>query len=89
MPIWTCWLTRRQFSLGEFFSEWGVSLSADNIGGLRASGGKTVRVFVNGTLRPGNPPAITFGPHDEIAVVFGIPRPGESIPAKYDFPAGV
>ncbi|MDZ4269332.1 MAG: hypothetical protein U1D00_27240 [Mycobacterium sp.] len=79
---------RRQFSLGEFFSEWGVSLSADNIGGLRAADGKTVRVFVNGTLRSGSPAAITFGPRDEIAVVYGIPRPGESIPAKYDFPAG-
>lgn len=80
---------KRKFSLGEFFSEWGVSLSGDNIGGLRAVDGKTVRVFVNGTLQTGNPAAITFGPHDEIAVVYGIPQPGESIPAKYDFPAGV
>src|SRR6185369_5083876 len=38
---------KRQFSLGEFFSEWGVSLSANNIGGLRATGDKRVRVYVN------------------------------------------
>ena len=79
---------KRQFSLGEFFSEWDVSLSTDNIGALRAADGKVVRVFVNGTQKTGNPAALTFGPHDEIAVVYGTPRPGETIPSKYDFPAG-
>jgi hypothetical protein len=49
---------KRQFSLGEFFSEWQVSLNEDNIGALRARDGKTVRVFVNGTRRQGNPAAI-------------------------------
>jgi hypothetical protein len=79
---------RRQFSLGEFFSEWQVSLSGDNIGGLHATDGKVLRVFVNGNVQTGNPAAITFGPHDEIAVIYGIPQPGETIPAKYDFPQG-
>jgi hypothetical protein len=80
---------KRQFSVGEFFTEWGVGLSADNIGGLRAADGKAVRVFVNGTpQRTGNPAAIMFGPHDEIALVYGVPQPGETIPTKYDFPPG-
>jgi hypothetical protein len=80
---------KRQFSVGEFFTEWGVGLSADNIGGLRPADGKTVRVFVNGTeQRTDNPAAIVFGPHDEIALVYGVPQPGQNIPAKYDFPAG-
>jgi hypothetical protein len=79
---------KRQFSLGELFSEWDVSLSTDNIGALRAADGKVLRVFVNGTQKTGNPAAITFGPHDEIAVVYGVPRAGETIPSKYDFPAG-
>ena len=89
---------KRQFSLGEFFSEWGVSLSTDNIGALRAADGKSLRVFVNGThghrdlpvepAKTGNPAAIAFDPHDEIAMIYGIPRPGETIPSKYDFPAG-
>jgi hypothetical protein len=78
----------RQFSLGEFFSEWQVSLSGDNIGGLRATDGKVLRVFVNGNVQTGNPAAITFGPHDEVAVIYGVPRPGETIPTKYDFPQG-
>jgi hypothetical protein len=80
---------KRQFSLGEFFSEWQVSLSEDNIGALRAGGGKVVRVFVNGTQRTGNPGAIMLGAHDEIAVVYDRPQPGETIPRSYDFGGGL
>ena len=80
---------KRQFSLGEFFSEWQVSLSEDNIGALRAGGGKVVRVFVNGTQRNGNPGAIMLGAHDEIAVLFDRPQPGETIPRNYDFSGGL
>lgn len=79
---------RRQFSLGEFFTEWDVSLSDNNIGALRTAGGKALRVFVNGIPRTGNPAAITFGPHDEIAVIYGAIRPGETVPSKFDFPVG-
>jgi hypothetical protein len=79
---------KRQFSLGEFFSEWGVSLSADNVGGLRATDGKSVRAYVNGAQRSGNPAAITFNQHDEIALVYGSPQPGEKVPATYEFPPG-
>jgi hypothetical protein len=80
---------QRQFSLGEFFTEWGVSLSADNIGALRATGGRSLRVYVDGTLRPGNPAAITFGPHEEIALIYGIAQPGESPPGAFDFGSGL
>jgi hypothetical protein len=79
---------KRQFSLGEVFTEWQVSLSADNIGALRAVDGKVVRVFVNGTPQAGNPAAIMLGPRAEIAVVYGAPRSGETIPSKYDFAEG-
>jgi hypothetical protein len=79
---------KRQFSLGEFFTEWGVGLSANNIGGLRPADGKTVRAYVNGAQCTGDPAAIMFGPHDEIAVVYGVPQAGANIPAKYDFPPG-
>jgi len=64
----------------------GRSALTDNVGGLRATDGKAVRVFVNGKPQTGNPAAITYGGHDEIAVVYGIPQPGETIPSKYDFP---
>ena len=79
---------KRQFSLGEFFTEWGVSLSADNIGGLRAADDKTVRAYVNGQPHMGDPAAIMFNQHDEIALVFGAPQLREPIPATYRFPPG-
>lgn len=80
---------KRQFSLGEFFSEWLVSLSASNIGALQAGDGKVVRVFVNGTQQSGNPGAVVLGPHDEIAVVYDRPQAGETIPSNYDFRGGL
>lgn len=79
---------KRRFSLGELFSEWQVSLSADNVGALRAANDKIVRVFVNGAPQAGNPAAIMLGDRDEIAVVYGVPRPGETIPSTYDFGEG-
>jgi len=79
---------KREFSLGEFFTEWGVSLSADNIGGLRATDGKTVRVYVNGQPRTGDPAAIIFNQHDEIALIYGAPQPTETPPGTYEFPPG-
>ncbi|WP_099041855.1 hypothetical protein [Mycobacterium neglectum] len=80
---------KRQFSLGDFFTEWQVSLSPDNIGALRAVEGKVVRVFVNGAPQAGNPAAIMLRDRDEIAVVYGVPRPGETIPWTYDFAEGL
>lgn len=77
---------KRSFSLGEFFTEWQVSLSADTIGALRAGDGKSLRAFVNGQLHSGNPAAITIGAHDEIAIVYGTPQPGETVPATFAFP---
>lgn len=71
---------RRQFSLGEFFSEWQVSLSADNIGALRATDSKAVQVFVNGKPQTGNPAAIPLGPHDEIAWLHPRGSPRRSLP---------
>ncbi|WP_325096849.1 hypothetical protein [Mycolicibacterium vinylchloridicum] len=79
---------KRQFSIGELFSEWQVSLTADNIGALRAGDGKVLRVFVNGKQQAQDPAAFLFNTHDEIAIVYGVPRTGENIPAKYDFAEG-
>jgi hypothetical protein len=59
---------------------------ADNIGAPYATGGKTLRVYVNGTLRGGNPAAITFAAHDEIALIYGTPQHGESVPQPLRLP---
>jgi hypothetical protein len=80
---------KRTFTLGEFFTEWDVGLSTDSIGGLRAGDGKTLRAFVNGNPVTGNPAALPLNPHDEIVLIYGTAQPGETVPAHYDFAAGL
>jgi hypothetical protein len=77
---------KRDFTLGQFFTEWAVALTADNIGGLRSGGGKSLHVFVNGKARTGDPAAITLNAHDEIVLSYGTAT--GAVPASYDFPAG-
>jgi hypothetical protein len=79
----------RAFTLGEFFTEWDVSLSPDNVGGLHVGDGKTLRVFVNGTQVTANLAAVILNAHDEIALIYGNPQSAGSIPSRYDFPSGL
>jgi hypothetical protein len=71
------------FSLAQFFTEWQVSLSASQLGGLHTSNGAELRAYVNGQQVPGNPGALTLHAHDEIALVYG-PIPTQ-IPNTYNF----
>jgi hypothetical protein len=80
---------KRAYTLGEFFTEWDVSLSPGNVGGLHAGDAKTLRVFVNGVQVTGNPAALIINAHDEIAVIYGDPRSAVSIPSRYEFPSGL
>ncbi|MGF6888285.1 hypothetical protein ABIA39_003078 [Nocardia sp. GAS34] len=80
--------TQHTFTLGEFFREWGVSLSSNNVGALHAGNGKTVRVYVNGVPREGNPADIALGAHDEIVVTYGSANGAAAVPSRYDFPEG-
>ncbi len=80
---------RRPYNLAELFTEWDVSLSADNIGGLHAAAGKTLSVYVNGQLRQGDPATITFADHDEVALIYGGADHPVPAPTRYDFPAGL
>jgi hypothetical protein len=77
------------FSLGQFFTEWQVALSADHIGGLAAGGGEQLRAYVNGKQVSGDPAAITFTAHDEIALVYGSPTAKVTVPSGYNWPQGL
>jgi hypothetical protein len=76
------------FSLGQFFTEWNVSLSADHLGGLKAGGDKLLRAYVNGKPYQGNPAAIRFAAHDEVALVYGTAAQQANPPSSYQFAAG-
>ncbi|MDQ6651019.1 MAG: hypothetical protein M3Z02_13015 [Actinomycetota bacterium] len=77
------------FTLGQLFTEWGVRLSPDCVGGLCTGGGKTLRVYVNGQLRPGDPAAVAFAAHQEVALVYRADSDTTPVPAKYDFASGL
>jgi hypothetical protein len=79
------------FTLGQFFDEWQVTLTRDQLGGLRASRHDPVAVYLDGSRVAGSrvaglPGSMMLTPHQEITVTY---RPGAvAVPAGYAFPAG-
>jgi hypothetical protein len=58
------------FTLGQFFTIWGVRFAATRIGGYTDHGGRRLRVFVNGE-RVADPADHVLRAHDRIVVGFG------------------
>jgi hypothetical protein len=81
--------TPTTFTLGQFFSEWQVSLAADHIGGLAADNTHHLKVYVNGTLHDGDPAAIVLAAHDEIAIVYGTDAQQQNPPRTYAWSNGL
>jgi hypothetical protein len=77
------------YTLGQFFAEWQVPLSADRIGGLSVDATHHLRVYVNGQLQTGDPAAIVLKAHDEIALVYGTDAQSVTVPKSYAWPAGL
>lgn len=81
--------TQAQFSLGQFFSEWQVSLSQNQVGGLKADATNQLKVYVNGKPITGDPAAVILHAHDEIAVVYGTAAQQQNPPSTYAFANGL
>ncbi len=80
---------KKDFTLGEFMTEWNVPISKDALGTLKTGGGKSLRVYVDGKERGGDPAAIKLVAHDEIAIVYGSPANKVRVPASYNWPEGL
>jgi hypothetical protein len=80
--------TNTPYTLGQFVTEWGVRLATGQLGGLTNSGGKALRVYVDGHLFNGNPASIVLRPHQEIALRYGSETATPKVPSAYHFPAG-
>jgi hypothetical protein len=76
------------FTLGQFFTEWQVSLASDHIGSLTADATHQLRAYVNGKAVDGDPAAIVLHAHDEIALVYGTAGQGD-VPSSYAFAPGL
>lgn len=80
----------RDFTLGEFFDVWGVRFDSHCIGGACDGNGRSLSVYLNGQLYPGDPGALVLAEHQEIVVAIGTPAElPNPIPAAYAFPAGL
>ena len=77
------------FTLGQFFTEWEVSLSADHIGGLKADDTHHLKVYVNGKVQDGDPAGIVLKAHDEIAIVYGTDAQQANVPSTYKWTNGL
>jgi hypothetical protein len=81
---------RRDFTLGEFFDVWGVTLTPTCIGGYCNSGEATLVAYVNGHEVAGDPGLIVLGDRDEIVVTYGTPSQlPNPIPSSFKFPLGL
>jgi hypothetical protein len=77
------------FTLGQFFTEWGQPLTAQQVGPKTISSGEVLRVYRNGKPVAGDPAALKFQAHDEIAIWVGPSNATPNVPTAYKFPAGL
>ena len=56
------------FTLGQLFVEWGVKLTATQIGGVRAADGQQVALTSNGAAVAGDPAQLRLGPDQQIVL---------------------
>ncbi len=56
------------FTLGQFFTQWGVTLTPEQIGGVRAKAGRHVVVTSNGTKVTGDPADLRLEPDQQIVL---------------------
>lgn len=72
----------RDFTLGQFFAEWGIYLDS-NCAGAYCNG---LKWYLDGKRQTGNPADLVLKSHQEIAIVVG--KPPARIPSSYKFLPG-
>jgi hypothetical protein len=74
------------YTLGDFFGVWGLKLTKSCIGGLCASGDKTLTVYLNGKQVTGDPALVKLENHEVFVIAYGtaqqLPNP---IPSTFDW----
>lgn len=75
--------TVRAFTLGQFFCEWGVKLTATCLGPYRGK----LSWWVDGARMHGDPAQLVLREHQEIVIAAG--DPPVNVPASYAFPPGL
>ncbi|HSS25258.1 MAG TPA: hypothetical protein VLL82_12860 [Mycobacterium sp.] len=81
--------THTTYTLGQFFTQWGVKLNGQCIGTFCAGPARQILATVNGQPVTGDPSTIPFTPHAQITLWSGPPGPPPQLPGSYDFPPGL
>ena len=76
------------FTLGQLFTQWDVRLTPTKVGGLTATDGNTLTLYVDGKKVPGDPAQLRLAAHQQIALVYGPADQQVDVPANYDFAPG-
>jgi hypothetical protein len=71
-----------EFTLGQFFAEWGVFLNGRCVGAYCDD----LKWYVNGVRQTGNPANLVLKSHQQTAIVVG--KPPKTIPVSYKFSRG-
>ena len=71
-----------EFTLGQFFAEWGVFLNGRCVGAYCDD----LKWYVNGVRQTGNPAGLVLKSRQQIAIVVG--KPPKKIPASFKFSPG-
>jgi hypothetical protein len=77
------------YTLGQLFTEWGVALSATQLGGLHTDSTHMFAAYVNGRHFTGDPATLRLKKHLEIALWYGPSTETPKVPKSYHFPAGL
>jgi len=75
----------QKFTLGQFFTEWGVPLSETQLGGFTAGVATRFVVAVDGRPTASDPAAVVLHPHEEIALWLGPTSTRPRLPGRYRF----
>ncbi len=81
--------TPQPFTLGQVFTEWGVTLSATQIGGLHTDTTHVLLAYVNGRRFTGDPATLRLQRHLEIALWYGPSSATPKVPRSYHFTGGL
>lgn len=73
---------RREFTLGQFFDEWGVALGPGHVGGLHGD----LTVWVDGSRFYGNPRSIPLRDLEQVDLVVTTFGEAPHRPAAFDWP---
>jgi hypothetical protein len=77
------------FTLGQFFIEWGVRFTSTCLGPYCSGKGKVLAVYVDGKPYTGDPTKLVLKKHQEIAIEYGAGGKLPTPPSSYAFPPGL